>query len=97
MLEVLKLTPKGLNRKIVASLLQRATRTRESIAKGIYESRAKDYDNPFRKMVYESEKEMEKVLGKLKDNSFIVQQTAELNQFKKRVQKFTRSLTLEAV
>jgi hypothetical protein len=97
MLEVLKLTPKGLSRKIVASLLQRATRTRESIAKGIYESRAKDYDNPFRKMVYESEKEMEKVLGKLKDNSFIVQQTAELNQFKKRVQKFTRSLTLEAV
>jgi hypothetical protein len=41
------------------------------MVKGIYESRAKDYANPFRRMVYESQKEMEKVVGRLKDNAFI--------------------------
>ena len=52
---------------------------------GIYESRAKDYRNPFRKMVYDTEAEMEKVIGKLKDNSFIGQQQEELKEYKKQV------------
>ena len=44
------------------------------MCKGIYESREKDYTNPFRKMVYDTKKEMNKVLGKLEDNTFIQQQ-----------------------
>jgi hypothetical protein len=52
---------------------------------GIYESRAKDYRNPFRKMVYETEQEMEKVIGKLNDNSFIQQQQEEAKRFTQQV------------
>ena len=65
--------------------MQEAVTTKEWMTRNIYESRAKDYQNEFRKMVYDTEKEMEKVLGKLKDNAFINQQQEELKQFKKQV------------
>ncbi len=37
----------------------------------VFQSRAKDYSNPFRKMVYSDEAEMEAVLGKLEECPFI--------------------------
>jgi hypothetical protein len=40
------------------------------MVKGIFDSRAKDYHNPFRKMVYDNRKQMEEVIGKLDENSF---------------------------
>jgi hypothetical protein len=85
MLEVLKITPKQFTKKIFISLLQQAMQTKEWIGKGIYESRAKDYSNPFRKMVYDTEKEMEQVMGKLIDNSFINQQKEETISFTQKV------------
>jgi hypothetical protein len=41
-------------------------------------------------MVYDSEKEMEQVIGKLKDNSFIKQQQEELPQFERRLNEVSR-------
>jgi|CXWL01.1.fsa_nt_gi hypothetical protein len=94
LLEVLKLSPTKFTKKIFISLLQQAVVTREWMVKGIYESRAKDYSNPFRRMVYETEKEMEKVLGKLEDNSFINTQKEDALKFRSRseniVQQFTK-------
>ncbi|SHN77022.1 DUF4954 family protein [Chitinophaga sp. CF418] len=55
------------------------------LTEGIYHSRAKDYQNPFRQMTYENEAEMEAVIGKLEDNSFIQQTLAELKIYKKKV------------
>ena len=60
------------------------------MAKGMYESRAKDYTNPFRKMVYETKEEMEAVVGKIEDNQFIQDQFAELEVFKKTVKSLIR-------
>lgn len=85
LLEVENLTLKKFSRKEFARLLKKAVDTREWLTWSIYESRAKDYENPFRKMVYETEKEMEKVIGTLKDNSFITQQKKESDAFKTRV------------
>jgi NDP-sugar pyrophosphorylase family protein len=85
LLEILKLNPASFNKKIFANLLEQAVTTKEWIVKGIYDSRAKDYSNEFRKMVYNSQKEMETVIGKLKDNSFILHQEQELKSFKKKV------------
>ena len=62
--------------------------------KGIYDSRAKDYTNPFRKMVYETEAEMDIVTGKLEENSFILQQQEELKTTKARVQKILKGFKL---
>ncbi|MEO7983123.1 MAG: DUF4954 family protein [Bacteroidota bacterium] len=85
LLEILKLTPKKFTKKIFIRLLEQAVITREWMTRSIYESRAKDYQNPFRKMVYETEQELEKVIGKLKDNSFIAQQQQETIAFGKQV------------
>ncbi len=85
LLEVQKIHPGRFSGKRFASLLQQAVITREWMTKGIYQSRAKDYQSPFRKMVYDTQKEMDKVLGKLQNNNFILQQQQELNEFKNRI------------
>lgn len=85
MLEILGPGQPGFTKKVFFQLLQQTVSTKEWMVKGIYESRAKDYASPFRQMVYDSQKEMEKVIGKLKDNSFIKQQQEELVQFRKQV------------
>ncbi len=65
---------KNLNAPAFKDLLLQSTRTAEWITLGIFSSRKKDYMNPFRKMVYESQAEMDQVLGKLDENSFIINQ-----------------------
>ena len=85
LMELLKLTPAKFNKKILITLLQQSLTTKTWMTKAIYDSRAKDYENPYRKMVYETEKEMEKVVGKLKENGFIRQQEAELIDFEKKL------------
>ena len=64
------------------------------MCKGIYDSRAKDYSNPFKKMVYNTNDEMNVVVGKLEDNSFIQLQLAELDEMKKQVKAVIRRLKL---
>jgi hypothetical protein len=64
------------------------------MCKGIYESREKDYTNPFRKMVYDTKKEMEKVIGKIEDNTFILQQLKELDVYKKEVKGIIKQMNL---
>lgn len=93
LLDILRLTPKKFTKKIFIRLLQQVVETKEWMVKGIYESRAKDYQNPFRQMVYETEQEMEKVVGKLKDNSFIAQQQNEAIAFQKKVAEILDTLT----
>lgn len=73
-------------------LLGQYLSTKEWMVKGIYESRAKDYTNPFRKMVYSNDEEMEVVTGKLSENSFIIQQQKELEALRKTVQRLKRLL-----
>lgn len=94
MLEILQLTPGKFSKKMFASLLQQAVNTKEWMTKAIYESRAKDYQSPYRQMVYETEKEMETVIGKLKDNPFIAQQQEELTSFKKQAEQVSRQFGL---
>ncbi|MBK7560089.1 MAG: DUF4954 family protein [Chitinophagaceae bacterium] len=85
LLEVLKLSPRKFTRKIFYSLLEQTVITKEWMVKNIYQSRAKDYENPFRKMVYDNQPEMDKVMGSLADNDFIKQQQEELAAFRSQV------------
>ena len=91
--ELLDIKPASLTKKIFLQLLQQAVETKEWMVRNIYESRAKDYSNPFRLMVYESQKEMEKVIGSLKDNAFIKQQREELLAFKKQVATISKQFS----
>jgi hypothetical protein len=73
------------NRNQLKDLLQQSITTREWMVKGIYDSRAKDYTNEFRKMSYRSKTEMNKVIGNLEDNGFIQQEKDALMQYKKKI------------
>ncbi|HYE56106.1 MAG TPA: DUF4954 domain-containing protein, partial [Chitinophagaceae bacterium] len=68
-------------------MLQRALHTREWMMAGIAESRAKDYENPFRLMTYSSREEMNKVIGSLESNSFIKLETENLERFRTEIAK----------
>ena len=92
LLEILQITPKQFTPALFSQLLQQLVDTKEWMCKAIFDSRAKDYNNPFRKMVYDNSKEMESVIGKLEDNSFIQQQLAELDTLKKLVKLLLKRL-----
>ena len=94
LLEINKLTPKKFNKRLFKTFLDQAVATREWMTKAIYDSRAKDFYNDFRKMVYGSQKQMEKVLGKLDENSFIRQQKEEFQKFKKQVSSLVQSFRI---
>jgi hypothetical protein len=55
-------------------LLDKYLTIKTSITDSILYTRSKDYKNPFRKMVYENEAEMNKVIGNIDNNSFILEQ-----------------------
>lgn len=77
------------------TLLNTVIATKEWMTKGIYDSRAKDYSNPYRKMVYDSVPEMNEVLGKLEDNGFIKQEIAALQSFKKEIAALKKKFKLK--
>jgi NDP-sugar pyrophosphorylase family protein len=85
LLELLKI--EKLEASLFKDLLLKAQNIKEWMVKTIYDSRAKDYQSGFRKMVYGSEEEMEVVTGRLEDNVFINQQREELKEFKCSVEK----------
>jgi len=76
----------------IQQLFIRYIETKEWMLKGIESSREKDYTNPFRKMVYSNNEEMEIITGKLSENSFILQQRAELKKIKRELKKWTSLL-----
>ncbi len=55
---------------------------RKKLQDEIKHSRQKDYDNPFRQMIYADKKEMEAVIGRLDDTPFIIQQQEKLKKDK---------------
>lgn len=75
-----------------SELFEEALATKKWICDEIYNSRSKDYHNPFRLMVYESEAEMNEVVGRLEDNSFINQQASEFANFQNQIKAFKSQL-----
>jgi hypothetical protein len=93
--EIKNISLKKLDAGGISALLQEVLQTKEWITESIYTSRAKDYKNPYRKMVYESFEEMNKVIGKLEDNSFIQYQEKELKNFKKEIALLKKKMKLK--
>lgn len=91
----------GINLKKVSeaefiTMLRKNIAIREWMVKQIRESRAKDYKNPFRRMVYESEEEMNKIVGSLDENSFINQETDSLASYKKTIEQIVKKFSVKA-
>ncbi len=92
--EITGIRLKKIDAQQLNSLLNNLVSTKEWITHAIYDARAKDYQNPFRKMVYENKAEMNEVIGKLEDNGFIREQQEELKQFKKEIASIKRKFGL---
>jgi hypothetical protein len=74
----------------IVDVLKDGAATMKWINEGIYESRLKDYQNPFRLMVYENGSEMDKVVGKLEDNGFITMKQEEARAFSLLVKRIIK-------
>lgn len=91
-LELLNITGEDLNYSLLESLLLKSIDTKDWITKNVYSSKAKDYKNNFRTMVYSSKEEMEAVLGKLEDNAFIKEQYKENEEFSKHIKEVLKRI-----
>lgn len=85
LLEILHIPSSRFTKKLLVQLLQQAAGIKERMTENIYDARAKDYSNPFRRMVYDTQEEMDKVIGKLSDNSFILDQQKETVAFRQKI------------
>jgi len=94
LLEILQIKPADFSANKFKTLLEDTLTTKEWMVKNIYESRSKDYQNAFRKMVYDNEEEMNKVVGKLDDNVFIAQQKEEFNSLRSSIEQIQKRFKL---
>jgi hypothetical protein len=95
LLEHLDMKSKDFTAAFFYSLLKETITVKEWMFEEIYNTRAKDYKNTFRKMVYENEAEMVNVLGKIEDNSFIKEQRSNLEAMKKNINSISRKWKLK--
>ncbi len=68
---------------------------KKDITTRIQKTRAKDYANPFRKMVYENEAEMNAVVGALEDNGFINDQNKHIESLGKKLTEVKKQLKIK--
>lgn len=69
-----------------ASALDTAADIQQYICDQVYNSRKKDFDNPYRAATYRSPEEMNAAIGTIEDNSFVKQTRTETEQFKALVE-----------
>ncbi len=86
-LEIENITAQQFTAEKFFELLDLMIHTKTWMSKSIYSSREKDYTSHFRKMVYETKAEMDKVIGELEDNSFLQMQFKELDEMTLEVKK----------
>ena len=92
LLEISALKIKQITNEYLKETLSELLETNTWITNKIIESRAKDYHNPYRKMIYDTVEEMDKVTGKFSDNSFINEQKKGLKNFNKMISMIKKSL-----
>jgi len=73
-------------------LIQEGRETRRWISNEVYKSRAKDWRDPFRKITFRNEAEMEAVLGRVEENSFINMAKKDTEAFIKRLDALEQRL-----
>jgi len=81
-----------LESKGLRTQLERYGAIHDLITERVYSSRAKDYENPFKQLNFESPEEMEAVLGKIEDNDFIMSKNKENKKIHKQIDALVKGL-----
>ncbi|MBM3432706.1 MAG: DUF4954 family protein [Bacteroidetes bacterium] len=82
----------ALSKSMLRTWVEEAVETRVWMMEMIRQSRAKDHQQVFRKMLYDTQEEMDKVVGKFSENAFIRAQEKEAEQFVHQARAFTKWL-----
>lgn len=72
------------------SAIDKAVSIQEYICEQVYQSRKKDFDNPFRQATYRNEQEMSAAIGTIEDNSFVKLVREETKTFKNTVDEIKK-------
>lgn len=81
----MQLNLEDVNQETWANILKQAIKTRKWLSEQTLLSRAKDYQNPFRNMVYDSSEERDIIIGSLEENAFIEHERKECDAFVRQV------------
>ena len=96
-LEIRGISLAGFDSAELDRMLERSLHIKKNYAKGVYDSRAKDYQSKFRLMMYNDFEEMEEVIGKLDDNSFIQLKFKEALEFEEKIKMLKASFQPQPV
>jgi len=91
-LTLLQKNKEPLNASVLKNEFTAVIEIRRRMEKQIYESRAKDYRNNFKKATFRNNEEMEAVLGKPEENSFIRLVQKEGEDFIKMIERVSKRL-----
>lgn len=92
LLEVEQITLNDIDSQTLKNWITEMKETRKWMVESVESSRRKDYTNPFRKLMYDSQEELDEVLGKFEDNEFIKDQKVELCVFNDKMDNISKSL-----
>jgi NDP-sugar pyrophosphorylase family protein len=71
--------------------LDRAKNIQDYVCSQVYDTRKKDFDNPFRKMIYRNPEEMTAAIGKIDNDSFIKQVKQETEEYHRLIDKIKKT------
>ena len=72
---------KAIDRNIWLDSLEKTKKIQEYICQQVYQTRKKDFENPFRRATFRNQEEMEAALGRVEDNDFVIKVREETDQF----------------
>jgi hypothetical protein len=72
------------------SALEKTVKIQKFVCDQVYNSRKKDFDNPFRQATFRNMDEMNAALGTIEENSFIVQVRQETEDFEKLTEEIKK-------
>lgn len=70
--------------------LAKSVAVQDYVRDHVYQSRQKDYENPFRQATFRNTEEMTAALGTIEDNSFVKQVRAETDAFRKAIDEIMK-------
>ena len=78
--------------ELLKDVLQKVVVISEELSQNAFKSRQKDYTNPFRKITYENDQELVSVLGRVEDNSFLIELKEETTNMQREINKIIQEL-----
>jgi hypothetical protein len=76
-----------IDKALWTAALDKAVEIQEYIRDQVYQTRKKDFDNPFRQATYRSLEEMTAAIGTIENDGFVKQVWADTEEFRKRIQR----------